>query len=153
MIDSLKILDNDAWYKDGLHFKCTGCGKCCTGSPGYVWLTEEDIKRFCKHLHISREDFLTRYTMSVHNRISLKEVGKKYDCIFYKDKKCTVYDARPSQCRTFPWWLSNLKSKENWIDASNYCEGIHHEEAEKVPFEKIRHELKRYLENTEKIDR
>ena len=32
------------WYRDGLQFECTQCGNCCTGDPGYVWVTPEEIK-------------------------------------------------------------------------------------------------------------
>ncbi len=31
------------WYQDGLAFTCTQCGKCCTGDPGFVWVTDEEI--------------------------------------------------------------------------------------------------------------
>jgi Fe-S-cluster containining protein len=71
---------------------------------------------------------------------------KNYDCIFLKDKKCLVYSARPTQCRTFPWWVQNLNSKEAWEEAAKYCEGIN-VDAPIVPFEIIESQLN--LENAD----
>lgn len=125
------------WYEDGLRFKCTGCGKCCTGSPGYVWLEEEDIDRFCKKLKLSRKEFLKKYTRQVYGRYSLLENPKTFDCVFFKEKRCTVYDARPKQCRKFPFWDSILQSKRSWQDARKTCEGIDHPEAPLISLGKI----------------
>ena len=35
---------NEPWYSDGLKFDCTGCGDCCTGDPGYVWVSRAEIE-------------------------------------------------------------------------------------------------------------
>ena len=35
---------NEPWYRDGLKFACTGCGDCCTGEPGYVWVNKAEIE-------------------------------------------------------------------------------------------------------------
>jgi len=48
----------------------------------------------------------------------------QYDCIFLRDKKCLVYQVRPKQCQTFPWWTENLTNKESWEELKSYCEGI-----------------------------
>ena len=114
---SLKV-----WYSKGLKFKCTGCGQCCTGAPGYVWLTKDDIERLSKHLNISEEEFLKKHTRFVQNRYSLLESKENYDCIFLKENRCTVYEARPVQCRKFPWWKENLSSEKAWEEASLFCE-------------------------------
>jgi uncharacterized protein len=114
------------WFKDGLRFKCTECGKCCTGSPGYVWVTEEDIQRMANELNMPIHAFMKKYLRFKEGRYALiEEVSKSYDCVFLKDNKCQIYRARPKQCRTFPWWVQNLESKEAWQEASKECEGIH----------------------------
>ncbi|WP_242678151.1 MULTISPECIES: YkgJ family cysteine cluster protein [unclassified Neochlamydia] len=131
------------WYKEGLRFQCTECGKCCTGSPGYVWITELEMQAVAKLLKISLELFKKKYTRQRENRYSLiekKNLNNEYDCIFLKDKKCSIYQERPRQCRTFPWWKENLASEESWKAAAQYCEGIH-EEAALVPYEKIEQQL------------
>ena len=76
-------------------------------------------------LNISAEEFIVRYTRNLSGRLSLTESRKTYDCVFLKDSKCLVYGARPTQCRTFPFWPQNLSSKEAWENLKNTCEGIH----------------------------
>lgn len=132
-----------SWYHKGLRFKCTGCGKCCTGSPGYVWLTREDIRRFACFFHLSEVEFLKRYARRVGKGISLKEEksGANHNCIFLKDTQCTAYEARPRQCRTFPWWGCNLESKKSWERASHSCEGINHNDSDLISFEEIQKQI------------
>lgn len=132
------------WYHGGLKFKCTECGKCCTGSPGYVWVTEEEMNSIAKLLNIPFDAFKKKYVRQSGNRYALverKSINNEYDCIFLKDKKCTVYQARPRQCRTFPWWQQNLNSEESWRLAAEYCEGIS-EDAPIVPYEHIEEQLR-----------
>jgi hypothetical protein len=45
-------------------------------------------------------------------------------CVFFAEGKCSVYSARPAQCRTFPFWLKNLRSEEAWNRAAQKCPGI-----------------------------
>ena len=42
---SEKTDTNQPWYADGLSFTCTQCGNCCTGGPGYVWISDMEIDR------------------------------------------------------------------------------------------------------------
>jgi Fe-S-cluster containining protein len=134
------IKEEEPWYQEGLNFKCTECGQCCTGSPGYIWVTEQEIIAIAAFLNLSIEDFSARYLRVVEDRISLLELPKNYDCIFLKDKKCQIYPVRPKQCRTFPWWPKNLKSKEDWQEAAQFCEGINLE-APRVPIQIIQEQL------------
>ena len=129
--------NEEPWYKDGLRFKCTGCGQCCTGSPGYVWVTADEIVDMAHYLGLSVDEFSAKYVRVVHNRYSLREDPKTYSCLFLKENKCTVYEYRPKQCKTYPWWTSNLTSKEAWQEASKWCEGIEHSEASVVSLEVI----------------
>lgn len=141
MTKILKIIqDNEPWYAKGLHFKCTECGQCCTGAPGYIWVSEKEIETIADHLNISIQDFYQRYIRRVKGRLSLLEHPANYDCVFLKDKKCQIYQVRPTQCRTFPWWPQNLQSEKDWKEAAIYCEGIR-EEAPLVPFETIQTQL------------
>ncbi len=41
---------SDPWYKDRLNFTCSQCGNCCTGAPGVVWVTDEEIKEIADYL-------------------------------------------------------------------------------------------------------
>lgn len=128
------------WYEHGLKFKCTECGKCCTGAPGYIWLTEEEMIQIANHLNLSLDDFCKKYIRQVKGRFSLLERPVTYDCIFLEGKSCKIYAHRPTQCRTFPWWPQNLKSIEDWNEAAKFCEGIR-KEAPVVAYDTIREQL------------
>jgi len=47
-------------------------------------------------------------------------------CIFLSSSSntCSVYRARPTQCRTFPYWPSIMASEDDWKLAASKCEGI-----------------------------
>lgn len=125
------------WYKDGLRFSCTQCGKCCTGSPGFVWVNEEEIEKMAAFLNISIQDFIKTYTRQVGARLSLLEHRTNYDCVFLKNKQCQVYGARPKQCRTFPWWKENVSSEAEWNETAERCEGINAPGAPLISLEQI----------------
>ena len=125
------------WYKEGLSFKCTGCGKCCAGCPGYVWVSLSEIKEMAEHLDLSTEEFSEKYVRKIGKKYSLKELpGKDYSCVFLKNNQCSIYEVRPKQCRTYPFWPQILKSKESWREEAKDCEGIS-EEQPKVSFDDI----------------
>jgi Fe-S-cluster containining protein len=130
MTHKLALLPESAWYSEGLNFSCTECGQCCTGSPGHVWLTRSEAEQLAIALDLPLRDFLQRYTRQVGARISLLEDPRSHDCVFLKDGRCSVYQARPEQCRTFPWWPHNLESEEAWRRAAGHCEGIHPDAAQ-----------------------
>ena len=110
------------WYGDGLKFRCTQCGNCCTGAPGYVWVTRQEIAKLVKFLGLSQKEFGLRYLRRIGNRNSLIEKPNG-DCVFY-DRGCSVYPARPRQCRTYPFWPENLRSKAAWEGVSEECPGV-----------------------------
>jgi hypothetical protein len=55
--------------------------------------------------------------------LSLAE-KKNYDCVFWDQGGCAVYEDRPVQCSTFPFWSSILVSRESWLEAARDCPGI-----------------------------
>jgi len=131
------------WYKEGLKFACTECGKCCTGEPGYVWVSDAEIEEMANFLKLTVKEFTQRYIREVNGARSLIEFPKTYDCIFLEGgNKCKVYGARPKQCRTFPFWEENLESKQAWEKAARRCEGINHEHAPLIPLSHIQKQLK-----------
>lgn len=139
------ITEEKPWYAHGLRFKCTECGQCCTGAPGYTWVTEQEVIAIADYLKLSVEEFGRRYVRQVEDRLALLEYpqihnSQNYDCVFLKDKKCQIYSVRPKQCRTFPWWPQNLSSEEEWRQAAQRCEGIN-PEAPLVPYDTIQAQL------------
>ena len=115
-------MSSKPWYREGLSFSCTCCGDCCTGAPGYVWVEREEIEELAKFLGLSPEKFGERFMRKGGLRYSLVE-KPDCDCVFF-DSGCTVYPARPVQCRTFPFWRSHLKSQRAWDEIGAECPGI-----------------------------
>ncbi len=115
------------FYEKGLRFECqAGCSGCCGGFPGYVWLDREsDVPRISRFLGLSEGDFLARYTRVVEGRISLKDLpDQKWNCVMLKEGRCSIYAVRPTQCRTYPFWASNLAARSQWDALADECPGI-----------------------------
>ena len=111
------------WYRDGLAFTCTQCGSCCTGAPGFVWVDEAEIAQLAAFRGESLTEFGGRFLRQVGDRISLIE-HRNGDCVFWDRRRgCTVYEARPVQCRTWPFWPDNIASPEDWEDVVRVCPG------------------------------
>ncbi len=77
---------SDPWFHDGLKFTCTGCGDCCTGEPGYVWVNKAEIAALAGALGVDVAEFERRYVRKVGIRKSLIEWGNG-DCIFFHRRK------------------------------------------------------------------
>lgn len=68
--------------------------------------------------------FENRFVRQVGTDRSLVEYPDG-DCILLdpETRRCTVYEARPIQCRTWPFWDSNLKRKRDWQETCEVCPG------------------------------
>jgi uncharacterized protein len=129
------------WYIDGLKFSCTGCGDCCTGDPGYVWVTNAEIETLAAACKLDVEEFERRYVRKVGIRKSLIEHANG-DCVFFdnKTRQCRVYEARPRQCKTWPFWTSNLATPAAWEATAERCPGCNR--GRRVSFGKIEEQRK-----------
>ena len=145
---SLSESEKPNWFGDGLSFSCTQCGACCSGSPGSVRFSGEEMHTMASKLGISPEHFQEKYarveTQGEEFRwLELKEVPTPaveqpdgtllqsggLDCIFLDRKTvpgkaiCGVYDARPMQCKTWPFWEEIVEDEESWNEAASGVEG------------------------------
>ncbi|KAL9190268.1 hypothetical protein ACHAXT_007479 [Thalassiosira profunda] len=122
------------WYEDGLQFNCTGCGKCCK-VDGDVWLAPEEVEQTMHYLGYDAskatavDAFREQYVRAeiapadgdaerkLQSWMCLRRVEGA--CIFLDPLgKCSIYDARPVQCSTYPFWPSLLKNREGWEEES-----------------------------------
>lgn len=111
------------WFREGLRFECTRCGDCCAGTPGYVWVEPEEIDRLAAHLGLDADAFGRTYLRRVGDRVSLVEMAG-HACVFWDAARgCSVYEARPDQCRTWPFWPGNLATPEDWEGTQRVCPG------------------------------
>ena len=88
-------------------YKCQKCpGYCC--SYPLIPLDKRDVERLARHHHLSYEDAKKAFTKEEHGR--KYAMRRKKDpvfgkiCRFFDTTKrcCTIYEARPAVCRSFP---------------------------------------------------
>ena len=105
---------------------CKACGgKCCRGQAGYVWVSMGELEEMAGTRGLDVSVFARQYVRQVHGRLSLQERvinGEHLCCLFDPvDCRCTLYQSRPEQCRTFPFWESFKKDPEKLMDE---CPGV-----------------------------
>lgn len=124
-----------AWFRDGLRFSCTQCGNCCSGSPGHIYFTAAESVAMAARLGVSLNEFHRRFVRRVQPEGAGPEGPFLYtlaekkaapgadgqDCILLDRSSgrglCSVYEARPAQCRSWPFWAGNVDSAQAWDEA------------------------------------
>jgi len=128
----------------GLRFECTMCGACCTGPPGYVLVSDAECAALARRLGLSVERFVAEHTHTTGKGRSLneRETEHGFDCIFLDRESvpgravCGVYEDRPTQCRTWPFWPENVRTPRQWDRTGAICPGVNR--GALVPPERIR---------------
>ncbi len=116
----------------GLRFGCTQCGHCCSGGPGVVLVTDDEIDALARRLGIDRQTFVETHTHRTGRGRSLNEKAsvRGLDCVFLDRKTipgkavCGVYEDRPAQCRSWPFWQHLTRTRRDWVKAGADCPGI-----------------------------
>ena len=110
--------------EEGIRFECQQSGKCCTsrGSYGFVYVTLDDRRRLAKHLKMSTQRFTKTYCAKTDGHFHLKDPEE--DCNFLDGTGCSVYAARPSQCRTWPFWPENMNARAWKKEVMSFCPGV-----------------------------
>jgi Fe-S-cluster containining protein len=125
-----------------ISFACTACGKCCQG-PTNVFINEAEANAISGALGITKFEFMRQYTedrstadgllTSLKSKSQMNNSGvdfpdtindRKEECVFLDGKKCSVYDVRPTGCRTYPFWPHILLGEAEWSEEASRCEGI-----------------------------
>lgn len=131
---------HDEWFslpdpqsgESGLRFSCTMCGNCCSGPEGYVLIDDDEAHALANRLNLPLHEFLERFARVTSLGVSLTEKLSPFgqDCVFLDRDKipgkavCGVYEDRPKQCRTWPFWSSVIKSRSTWDRAKRTCPGL-----------------------------
>lgn len=120
--DAQIIPERPYFFSNGIAFECQKCGKCCTGEPGTVYVSDLEIDNIANYLGTTVSETIANYLYPYKDSYSISE-DETGACCFYENG-CTVYTVRPLQCRTYPFWLRNLRSEKAWRKASSVCLGI-----------------------------
>jgi Fe-S-cluster containining protein len=86
-----------------------------------VYLTLEDRRRLARALGIPTRRFTREYCAKTDGLHHLRDTGP--DCLFLMEKRCSVYEARPTQCRTWPFWPENMSARA-WTAIAAFCPGV-----------------------------
>ncbi|MBQ3387733.1 MAG: YkgJ family cysteine cluster protein [Thermoguttaceae bacterium] len=112
------------WFKEGLRFGCRQCGRCCTGEPGFVWVTDSEIAQIAREVGLPAIIFENQFVRRALGRKSLTEFPNG-DCVLFnpETRGCRVYESRPVQCRTWPFWPQNIDLPNSWKKTARFCKG------------------------------
>jgi Fe-S-cluster containining protein len=108
---------------DGLRFTCQpGCTNCCDQS-GFVYLNEDDLKRAAKFVKMTARAFEEKYVFRTAHQMRFRKPPEK-QCPFLERGGCSIHPAKPTQCKTFPFWPELVESRAEWNRTAKYCPGI-----------------------------
>lgn len=114
----------EKWWHKGVRFECQGSGKCCVsrGEYGYVYLTLSDRRALAKHLGLRTSAFTRKFCQQEGGLWKLSDFTEK--CRFLDGKQCKVYEARPTQCRTWPFWPEVMNARAWAREVAAFCPGV-----------------------------
>lgn len=81
------------------HIDCTRCANCCREMQPV--LIPADIKRLARETKLTVRAFTARY-LKPAPKGQPGSIFKSRPCPFLKDNRCSVYEARPRDCRSYP---------------------------------------------------
>ena len=111
------------FWLEGVRFECQGTGRCCKsrGRYGWIYLTLEDRQRLAALLGMKTGQFTRRHCERTDGLWHLRHPER--DCAFLEGARCGVYEARPTQCRTWPFWPENMNARAWPREVASFCEG------------------------------
>lgn len=106
-------------------FKCTACGSCCKGA-GIIYFLPHELNRIVEFLNLAEDK-----AYSLKKRIISSRSNGYYlydseeDCLFLgSDGLCSIYEVRPVQCRSYPFWPSLFQSRKTFQALKKESNGV-----------------------------
>ncbi len=92
---------------DTFSYQCVRCGRCCRDVKNAVMLESLDLFRLARFLDMPVGTVALDYTNTAflswwHPILLLKTTKHRDTCIFLKASGCSVHEANPRACRTYP---------------------------------------------------
>ena len=102
------------------------------GDCGSVWITTAEVLKLANHLGLSFTQTVHTYLHKDKHRFCINDTTSALGthCAFFDPtiKQCSIYEVRPEQCITFPFWSEYQEQYEGTI---LICPGIEFNGAEK----------------------
>jgi len=92
------------------------------GGYGYVYLTLADRRRLARHFGLATGVFTRRYCVRTDGHWHLRDFTDQ--CPFLEGRRCGVYEARPEQCRTWPFWPEHMSPRAWDREVASFCPGV-----------------------------
>ena len=118
-----------------MNFECQeSCkGKCCKlnreAQKSFIFVSESEVHQIAM-VSGERVDQFARLADFDSTRFTNKKSKQWYinneglsACRFFKKGKCRIYDFRPTQCATYPYWPENM-TKKGWKETGAFCPGV-----------------------------
>ena len=110
-----------------LRFECSGCGQCCLGHPDehYIELAPGEAKTIRRYLDLDKKTFKRDYLVDLPDIGRGLKINQQGRCVLLDENlRCSVYEVRPRQCKTYPFWPELMQTAEAWEGEASRCEGI-----------------------------
>ena len=99
-----------------------------------MWVSDEELTAIAAELGQPLGEVRLLHTkLMATKRMATKRMAGRWslrdypngDCVFLdpQTRRCQVYAARPMQCRTWPFWPSNIETKDTWKRTCDRCPG------------------------------
>ncbi|MHC4513792.1 MAG: YkgJ family cysteine cluster protein [Planctomycetota bacterium] len=105
-------------------FRCRRSGNCCARPRSVVRVHGADVRRIASHLGMAEQAFRDRYVRPAQDHLV---DGPSDACVFLEagsEAACSIYAARPEQCRTWPYWEELRNAPAMLQQAMRLCPGI-----------------------------
>lgn len=122
---------SDAAAAAPFEWSCLRSGRCCSVGGGIVRVAESEIPALAAAKGMTEEAFGAHHLRMVPDPggegmiLSLREKNGNGACTLLEGTNtCSVYEARPEHCRTFPYWKGILTDPAALERAQKICPGI-----------------------------
>jgi len=116
-----KLIDKKAHIL--AEFQCQNSGNCCR-ADGIVVASPQEVEKMATLLKLDISTFLNRYTKRKNGWTIIADKNFRQNCFLDHCNKCSIYDARPKACRTYPNWDYIWKSDEVLLREAAQCKGL-----------------------------